>query len=126
MQTVVRFLVFWGLNTLTLWVASQLLPGLAFSSPEALLFAGLVFGVVNTFLKPILFILTLPITFVTLGLFVLVLNTLILFLVAWLVPGFTLGTFWQAFFAALFISFFSFLLNVMLRGQVVRITVNKQ
>jgi hypothetical protein len=47
---------------------SQLLPGLAFSGPEALLLAGLAFGVVNTFLKPILFILTLPITFVTLGL----------------------------------------------------------
>ncbi|MBX9629841.1 MAG: phage holin family protein [Burkholderiales bacterium] len=125
MQTIVRFLVFWGLNTLTLWVASRLLPGLGFSGPEALLLAGLAFGVVNTFLKPILFILTLPITFVTLGLFVLVLNTGILFLVAWLVPGFAVGTFWQAFFAALFISFFSFLLNLMLRGTVVRIKIDK-
>jgi putative membrane protein len=125
MQTIFRFLVFWGLNTLMLWVASQLLPGLSFSGPEALLLAGLAFGVFNTFLKPILFILTLPITVVTLGLFVLVLNTLILFLVAWLVPGFTVGTFWQAFFAALFISFFSFLLNLMLRGNAVRITIDK-
>ena len=99
--------------------------GSRFSGPEALLLAGLAFGVVNTFLKPILFILTLPITFVTLGLFVLVLNTLILFLVAWLVPGFTVGTFWQAFFAALFISFFSFLLNLMLRGKVVRIKIDR-
>lgn len=125
MQTIVRFLIFWGLNTLSLWVASQLLPGLGFSGPEALLLAGLAFGIVNTFLKPVLFILTLPITFVTLGLFVLVLNTGILFLVAWLVPGFTVGTFWQAFFAALFISFFSFLLNLMLRGRVVRIKIDK-
>jgi putative membrane protein len=125
MQSVLRFLVFWGINTLVLWVASRLLPGLSFSGPEALLLAALAFGVVNTFLKPVLFILTLPITFVTLGAFVLVLNTLILFLVAWLVPGFAVGTFWQAFFAALFISFFSFLLNLMLRGNVVRITVDK-
>ncbi len=125
MPTLIRFLVFWGINTLVLWVASRLMSGLAFSGPQALLLGGLAFGFVNTFLKPILFILTLPITFITLGLFVLVLNTLILFLVAWLVPGFTVGTFWQAFFAALFISFTSFLLNLMLRGNVVRITADK-
>lgn len=126
MQMLLRFLVFWGLNTLTLWVASRLLPGLAFSGPEALLLAGLAFGIVNAFVKPILFVLTLPITVVTLGLFVLVLNTLILFLVSWLVPGFTVGTFWQAFFAALFISFFSFLLNWLLRGRAVRSTIDQQ
>jgi len=124
MQLLVRFFVFWGINTLVLWVASQLLPGLAFAGPEALLLAGLAFGIVNTFLKPLLLILTLPITFITLGLFVLVLNALILFLVAWLVPGFTVGTFWQAFFAALFISLSSFLLNLMLRGSVVRLKVD--
>jgi putative membrane protein len=115
LKTVQRFLVFWGLNTLVLWVASRIMPGIAFSGPEAILIGGLAFGLLNTFLKPVLFVLTLPITFLTLGLFVLVLNTAILFLVAWLVPGFEVGTFWQAFFAALFISVFSFLLNLLLR-----------
>ncbi|MBK8017920.1 MAG: phage holin family protein [Betaproteobacteria bacterium] len=108
-----RFLVFWGLNVLVLWVASRLLDGIAIDGPQALLLAGLAFGLVNTFVKPFLFILTLPITVLTLGLFVLVLNALILFLVAWLVPGFTVGTFWQAVGAALLISVLSFLLNLL-------------
>ncbi|MBI1397455.1 MAG: phage holin family protein [Betaproteobacteria bacterium] len=115
MQGLKRFLVFWGLNVLVLWIASHLLNGLSVDGPQALLLAGLAFGLVNTFLKPILFILTLPITVVTLGLFVLVLNALILFLVAWLVPGFVVGTFWQAVAAALVISILSFILNLMLR-----------
>jgi len=115
MQTIIRFLLFWGLNTLALWVASKIMPGIAFKGPEALILAGLAFGVVNTFLKPVLLILTLPITLVTLGLFILVLNALILFFVAWLVPGFEVGTFWQALFAALCISIISIILNAVFR-----------
>lgn len=115
MQRIQAFLVFWGLNTLVLWAASRIMPGVSIDGPESLLLAGLCFGLVNAFLKPVLFILTLPVTVLTLGVFALLLNTAILFLVAWLVPGFTLGTFWQAFVAALFISFASFLINLMIR-----------
>lgn len=111
METLLRFIVFWGLNTLALWLASLLFSGVSFTGPEALLWAGLAFGVVNTLIKPVLFVLTLPITIVTLGFFILVLNALILFGVAWLVPGFSVGSFWQTFFAALFISFFGMLVN---------------
>lgn len=111
MDTVFRFVVLWGLNTLALWLASLLFSGVSFAGPEALLWAGLVFGLANTLVKPVVFVLTLPITIFTLGFFVLVLNTLILFGVAWLVPGFSVGTFWQTFFAALFISFFGMLVN---------------
>lgn len=115
MQRILAFLVFWGLNTLVLWAASRIMPGVSIDGPESLLLAGLCFGLVNAFLKPVLFILTLPVTVLTLGVFALLLNTAILFLVAWLVPGFTLGTFWQGFVAALFISFASFLINLMIR-----------
>lgn len=111
METVLRFFAFWGLNTLALWLASLLFSGVSFTGPEALLWAGLAFGVINTLLKPVLLILTLPITIVTLGFFILILNALILIGVAWLVPGFSVGTFWQTFFAALFISLFGMVVN---------------
>lgn len=115
MQRIQAFFVFWGLNTLVLWIASRLLPGVSIEGPEALLLSGLCFGLVNAFLKPILFILTLPITVLTLGLFALLLNAGILLLVAWIVPGFTVDGFWQAFFAALLVSFVSFLINLLIR-----------
>lgn len=110
-----RFFLFWGLNVLVLWIATQLLSGVAVDGPDSLLLGGLVFGIVNTFLKPVLVVLTLPITVVSLGFFILVLNAGILFFVAWLVPGLTVGTFWQAMGAALLISVLSFVLNLFIR-----------
>lgn len=106
-----RFLIFWGVNTLSLWVADELFDGIAFESARVLFIAGLMLGLVNTFLKPLLLILTLPLTVLTLGFFVLVLNALMLLLVAWLVPGFVVAGFWSGFFVALFVSLFSFIVN---------------
>jgi len=111
----VRLLVFWGLNVLVLWVAAELLPGVSVSGPGPLLLAGLVFGLVNTYIKPVLVLLTLPVTILTLGFFLLVLNGLILLLVAWLVPGFRVGSFWQAVGAALLVSVLGFALNLIRR-----------
>jgi len=109
-----RFVCFWTANTLTLWVAGQVFTGVHFDGWQALLVAGLLFGVVNTTLKPILVILTAPVTVLTLGLFLLVLNTLMLQLTAWLVVGFHLqGGFWHAMLVALFVSVFSFLINML-------------
>ncbi len=85
---ILRFLVFWGVNTLSLWVADELFDGISFATPQSLFIAGLMLGIVNTFLKPLLVVLTLPLSILTLGLFVLVINALMLLLVAWLVPGF--------------------------------------
>jgi putative membrane protein len=62
----------------------------------------------------VLVVLTLPVTVLTLGLFLLVINALILLLVAWVVPGFHVAGFWQAVLVALFISVFSFILNLLL------------
>jgi putative membrane protein len=85
-----------------------------FDGWPALFVAGLLFGIVNATLKPILVILTAPITVLTLGLFLLVINALMLLLTVWLVPGFHLyGGFWRAVLIALFISVFSFLINLL-------------
>ena len=117
----VRFLIFWGVNTLSLWVADDLFDGISFSTPQSLFIAGLMLGVVNTFLKPLLVILTLPLSIVTLGLFVLVINALMMLLVAWLVPGFIVAGFWSGFLVAVFVSVFSFILNSLIGYNKVRI-----
>jgi putative membrane protein len=110
----VRFLLFWVVNTLTLWVTGQVFNSVRFDGWQTLLVAGLLFGIVNATLKPILVILTAPITVLTLGLFLLVINALMLLLTAWLVPGFHLyGGFWRAVLVALFVSVFSFLINLL-------------
>jgi putative membrane protein len=113
-QNVVRFLLFWGVNTLSLWIADELFDGIAFASTETLVLSGLVLGIVNTLLKPILVILTLPITVITLGLFLLVINGLTLLLVAKLVDGFQLDGFGTAIGIALAVSVISYLLNSLL------------
>ena len=73
-----------------LWLASQWVPGVRFDTPATLLLAGLLLGVVNAIVRPIVFILTLPLTILTLGLFLLVLNAAMVSLVSWLLPGFHL------------------------------------
>ena len=118
---VIRFLIFWGINTLSLWVADGLFDGIAFDTPKSLFIAGLVLGIVNVFVKPVLVILTLPLTIVTLGVFVLVINALMLLLVAWLVPGFTVSGFWAGFLVALFVSVFSFILNALIGNHKVHV-----
>ena len=113
-NVLLRFLVFWGLNVLVLWVASELFSSIHFSSTSTMLVSGLLFGVAHAVLKPILIVLTLPVTVLTLGLFLVVINALILLFVAWVVPGFHVAGFWQAVLVALFISVFSFILNLLL------------
>src|SRR5882672_6775595 len=118
---ILRFLVFWGVNTLSLWVADELFDGIAFETPQSLFVAGLMLGVVNTFLKPLLVVLTLPLSILTLGVFVLVINALMLLLVAWLVPGFIVAGFWSGFLVAIFVSVFSFILNSLIGFNKVRV-----
>jgi putative membrane protein len=103
----VGFLLRAAICALGLWVASQLLDGLVFTTPAKLLLAALLLGIVNGFVRPLAFILTLPITIITLGLFLLVLNAGMVALVAWIVPGFTISGFWTALGAALIVSIVS-------------------
>lgn len=112
---VVRFLIFWGVNTLLLWTASQLFPKtIYFSNFSVLLVSGLLFGLANTFVRPLLVFLTLPLTLITLGLFLFVVNTLVLLLVAWIVPGFDVAGFWPGLLVAVFISILGFVVNKLL------------
>ena len=117
----VRFLLFWGVNTLSLWVADDLFEAISFSTPQSLFVAGLMLGVINAFLKPLLVILTLPLSIITFGLFVLIINAMMLLLVAWLVPGFVVAGFWSGFIIAIFVSVFSFIVNSLIGYNKIKI-----
>ena len=100
-----RLAVTWAFNTVALFVASWLLSGLSYGSDWwALLIAGLVFTLVNFFLKPVLTILSVPFIIVTLGLFYLLINVFMLYLTHWIVPQFTIASFWWAVLAAIIVS----------------------
>jgi putative membrane protein len=92
----VGFLLRAAISALGLWVASQLLDGLQYTTTGKLLLAAVLLGLVNAIVRPVAFILTLPLTVVTLGLFLFVLNAGMVALVAWMVPGFSISGFWTA------------------------------
>lgn len=107
MGNLTLFLVQWGLTSLSLWVASYIFSGMKFANGGSLLIAALLLGFANAVVKPLLILFTLPLTIVTMGLFLLVVNALMLMLVSAVVSGFTISGFWTAFFASIFISIFS-------------------
>ena len=93
---------------LGLYVATLWLPGLRFATPSVLIIAGILLGLVNAILRPILVILTLPITLLTLGLFLLVINAAMVGLVAWFLHGMTVANFSTALLTAITVSVVSF------------------
>jgi putative membrane protein len=89
-----RILLVWILNAVALWLVTLLLPGVRVDDELSAFIAAVVLGLVNAVIKPILVILTLPATLLTLGLFLLVLNGLLFWGVASLLPGFHVDGFW--------------------------------
>jgi putative membrane protein len=98
------FLVRLLIGAFSLWLAAALVPGMVIEGPITLLVAALLLGLVNALVRPVLIVLTLPLTIVTLGLFLLVINAAMLGLVAWLLPGFTLSGFFSALFGSIVVS----------------------
>lgn len=100
-----NFLIRLILSAVAVLICAYVLPGAHVDGfITAIVVAG-VLAILNIFLKPILVILTIPITFVTLGLFLLVINTILVLLVDWLVPGFTVDNFWWALVFSILLSF---------------------
>jgi putative membrane protein len=112
-----RFLARLVLNGLAIIVAAWLLPGIHLTSPLSALLAGVILGFVNAIVRPVLFFLTLPLTLLTLGLFIFVLNAICFALTAWLVPGFSVDGFFSALFGALLVSVVSWILNGLVVGR---------
>jgi putative membrane protein len=91
------------LAALGLWLATAWVHGVRIDSAGSLVLAGLLLGVINAIVRPIIVLLTLPLTLLTLGFFLLVVNALMLGLTALLLPGFHVGSFSAAFFAAIIV-----------------------
>ena len=103
-----------------LWLASELVPGIEVQGMWTLLGAALLLGIVNAVVRPLLVILTLPITLLTLGLFLLVINAAMLGLVAWMFDHFTVSGFWPAVLGSIVVSLTGWLASYFLgpRGRI--------
>lgn len=99
------------LNALGLLLVAYLVPGIEVETYSAALLAAVVLGIVNALLRPVLLVLTLPVTILTLGVFALVINALLLLLVANIIPGFAIHGFWPAFWGGLWLWVVSWISN---------------
>jgi putative membrane protein len=112
-----NLLLHWAFNAVALWVAAHFIPGLAFTGDILhLLAVAAVFGLVNSLVRPLLTILTCPLIIITLGLFTLVINAVMLMLTGWLSEswnlGFSVGGFWPAFWGGLVVGLVSLALSL--------------
>ena len=111
-------------NALAIMLAASIVPGISVEGVVPALVGGLLLGLVNAVVRPVLIILTLPITLITLGLFLLVLNGFCFWLVASIVKGFYVAGFWSAFLGALIVSIVSWTMTALISdsGKVAVIT----
>jgi putative membrane protein len=108
-----RILVVWLINTVALAAVAYLMPSVSIASAGAALVAALVLGLVNALIRPLLVLLTLPVTVLTLGLFIFVINGLLFWAVGSLVPGFEVAGFWSGVIGAIVFSLVSWLLSAL-------------
>ena len=101
------FLIRAAIVAVGLWVATVWVPGVTIDAPSTLILAGLLLGIVNSIVRPIAIVLTLPMTVATLGLFLLVINAGMVGLVAWMLPGMHVAGFWAAFWTWVVVSLVS-------------------
>jgi putative membrane protein len=102
------FLIRAALVALGLWLATDWVSGVSIDTPATLILAGILLGVVNSIIRPIAILLTLPMTILTLGLFLLVINAGMVALVAWMLPGMHVRNFVAAFWTSILVSLVSF------------------
>jgi putative membrane protein len=115
-DTLREFLAHWGVTALALWLTSFIFHGISFSSKKSLLISALLLGFVNAVVRPVVVILTIPLTLITFGLFLLVINAVMMMLVSSLVPGFRISGFWTAFFASIVVTLISIFVSMLIFG----------
>ena len=108
-----RILLVWLVNTIALIAVAYLMPSITVTSFGRALIAALVLGLVNAIIRPLLILLTLPVTVITLGLFIFVINGLLFWLVGSFVEGFVVRGFWSGFFGAILFSIVSWILSAL-------------
>src|ERR1700710_1232160 len=110
-------LLTWLINALALLIITYIVPSIQIKSFGTALIVAIVLGLINTIIRPVLIVLTLPVTILTLGLFILVVNALCFWLCASLLKGFEVSGFWSAFFGSILYSIVSWLLAALILGQ---------
>jgi len=105
------------LTSLAFWLVAQILPGVSVDNTWTILLAVLALGVVNTLVRPLLIILTLPITILTIGLFVFVINGLMFWLVSQILPGFTVDGLTTAIVGSFLLSVFTSIFNWLIKDD---------
>ena len=113
-----KFLLKWFINIIALVVVIHVIAGVSIDNIQTVFVAALILGLLNAFIRPVILILTLPITIVTFGLFTLIINGFLFYLTAKFVKGFTVAGFWNAFWAALLFSVISSVLNFILTPKI--------
>jgi putative membrane protein len=110
----VKLLLIWLINAVALIAVAYLMPGISVASFTTALVAALVLGLMNAVVRPVLFLLTLPVTILTLGLFIFVLNGLLFWFVGSFIQGFVVAGFWPGVFGAIVFSLISWCLSALL------------
>lgn len=108
MKTILRFLI----STIAILITAYILPGVHISGIVAALVLAVVLAVINIFIRPVLIFLTLPITVMTVGLFVLIINGFLVMLASYIVPGFTVDNFWWALLFSIVLTVINFVLQI--------------
>ncbi|NMC51336.1 phage holin family protein [Candidatus Kuenenbacteria bacterium] len=106
-----KIIINWLINTVAVTIAAYVIPGVRLEGFWSAFFAAVVLGLVNAIIKPIFIILTLPINILTLGLFTLVINALMVLLVGKLVPGFEIVGLWRAMLFSIILTIINAILN---------------
>ena len=118
-----HFIFRWAITTIAVIIAASVINGIRYDTTGALILAALLLGILNAFVRPILLILSAPLILLTLGLFILVVNALMLYWVSGLVAGFHVDSFGSAFWGAILISIISWALSAFFRGSDGRVHV---
>ena len=116
----------WLVITVAILLASKIVPGIYLDSLTTAVIAAAILGIINTFLRPVLLILTLPLTVLTLGIFAFVINAFMLLLVSYFVPEFKVDGFFSAFMGTLIISLFSWIANRFINASPKKSHVNNR
>lgn len=120
------FLQRWIINTLAVLVATQVVHGIKYDTISGLVVATLLLGILNAFVRPVMMLVSLPLLIFTLGLFILVINAILLYFVGHVLNSFHVESFWAAFWGALVISLVSIFLNTLTGTGPSRIEVRRK
>ena len=107
-----KTIIHWVVSALAILVTAYVLTGVSVDGMLAALVLAVVLGAINAFLRPLLIVLTLPISVMTLGLFVLVINALLVLLASYIVPGFVVASFWWALLFGIVLAIVSYVLEM--------------